>query len=824
MPPTAVNALRLLILSLAAAAAVALAVQAADRIETRIEDQLAAAMAEAGHDWVTVAADGLTATLGGTAPDEAARFRALTAAGEQISQGNLTDTIEVQAAEPMALPEYRLEVLRSGNTITLHGLVPGGPEGREALVSQVRALPSVTDVSDLLSAAALAPPEGWDPALGLALEMTRRLEDARVTLTPGEVTLSGLAATRAEARVLSDAFRADARAAGVALTMDLRQPRPVVSPFVTRFRIGPEGARFEACTAETVAGRDAMLAAGRRAGATDDAEACIIGLGAPVPRWSAAAVNAIDAAARLSSASVTISDLSVVLVAGDGVEPGLLARIEADLETLLPEAFALSVLAPQSGPGAEGGAAALPPAEIVFSATRSPEGQVVLRGPVGDAQDRDLVDAYAGAMFGAGLHTSLREKKDLPDGWPVRVLAGLEAFSEVETGTLRITPEALDLRGVTGDSRAGQRVTERLGATLGGEGTVTVELTYDESLDPTAALPTPQECIARVNAILATEGIEFGPGATTLDGRALRVVDQIARVLRDCGAAEIEIGGHTDSQGGAEMNARLSQARADAVRDALISRRVRLSGLTATGYGEERPVEDNDSAAGREANRRIEFVLVGAETEADAGADNGTADPDDIADSGDGAGDEIADAADEVPVDGDPGDGDPGNGDATDSGSAAEIGAAAQACVDAVNAILAADKLTFAPGSVQLDATATGIVEGIAEVLRGCPSVDMEIGGHTDSQGSGSMNTRLSQARADAVFNALIGAGLPAARLGARGYGETVPIADNGTADGREANRRIEFTLVTSPVAETGDTGDGGDTDAGTEEQGDGPQ
>ncbi len=73
---------------------------------------------------------------------------------------------------------------------------------------------------------------------------------------------------------------------------------------------------------------------------------------------------------------------------------------------------------------------------------------------------------------------------------------------------------------------------------------------------------------------------------------------------------KIEIGGHTDSQGREVMNQQLSQARADAVLNAIMSRRVLTSNLTAKGYGESEPIADNKTEAGREANRRIEFRLV----------------------------------------------------------------------------------------------------------------------------------------------------------------------------------------------------------------------
>jgi OOP family OmpA-OmpF porin len=81
----------------------------------------------------------------------------------------------------------------------------------------------------------------------------------------------------------------------------------------------------------------------------------------------------------------------------------------------------------------------------------------------------------------------------------------------------------------------------------------------------------------------------------------------------------MEIGGHTDSQGREEMNQQLSKQRADAILDALQSRRVLTGNLTTKGYGEERPIADNDTEDGREANRRIEFTLVQPDQEGEEG-------------------------------------------------------------------------------------------------------------------------------------------------------------------------------------------------------------
>jgi OOP family OmpA-OmpF porin len=101
--------------------------------------------------------------------------------------------------------------------------------------------------------------------------------------------------------------------------------------------------------------------------------------------------------------------------------------------------------------------------------------------------------------------------------------------------------------------------------------------------------------------------------------------------------------------------------------------------------------------------------------------------------------------------------------------------------------------VTFATGSAQLTGDSRTVLDIVAESLRGNPDVRVEVGGHTDNTGSSVVNTRLSQARAGAVRDYLLSRGVAADRMTARGYGPENPVADNGTAAGRQRNRRVEL-------------------------------
>jgi outer membrane protein OmpA-like peptidoglycan-associated protein len=102
----------------------------------------------------------------------------------------------------------------------------------------------------------------------------------------------------------------------------------------------------------------------------------------------------------------------------------------------------------------------------------------------------------------------------------------------------------------------------------------------------------------------------------------------------------------------------------------------------------------------------------------------------------------------------------------------------------------------FDSGSATLKSESYPVLDEIADLLKANTNVRVEIGGHTDSDGSESFNQDLSERRATSVRTYLTQRGVPASMLTTRGYGETSPVASNSTADGKAQNRRIEFRVL----------------------------
>ena len=104
--------------------------------------------------------------------------------------------------------------------------------------------------------------------------------------------------------------------------------------------------------------------------------------------------------------------------------------------------------------------------------------------------------------------------------------------------------------------------------------------------------------------------------------------------------------------------------------------------------------------------------------------------------------------------------------------------------------------VTFDVGSYSLKPEFRATLDKVAESLKQYPDSLIDVYGHTDSTGSDAYNQTLSENRARTVANYLQMQGVNAARIRSQGYGETMPVADNATEEGRRKNRRVEIKIV----------------------------
>ena len=228
----------------------------------------------------------------------------------------------------------------------------------------------------------------------------------------------------------------------------------------------------------------------------------------------------------------------------------------------------------------------------------------------GTLPDLDLVNLFretARERFPTlAFESGLRADPDLDPAIVEAGIAGLIALSRLAEGEARIADGII---AVTGEALYAQTQESLMRALEGRipEGWE-MQLTISEPALP--EIPDIAMCQAEIADKLADEPITFASGSTSLDDGASALMDALAILVDECAPAPVQIGGHTDSDGPAEVNLRLSQERADSVRDALISRGIDAARLTAVGYGETEPLVPNDSEANKARNRRIELLII----------------------------------------------------------------------------------------------------------------------------------------------------------------------------------------------------------------------
>lgn len=126
-------------------------------------------------------------------------------------------------------------------------------------------------------------------------------------------------------------------------------------------------------------------------------------------------------------------------------------------------------------------------------------------------------------------------------------------------------------------------------------------------------------------------------------------------------------------------------------------------------------------------------------------------------------------------------------------------------CVQAFDSLFL-QPVTFHESGAEIRDASRVTLDRVTDFARDCQSVSIEIRGHSDASGDESWNKRLSLARARAVADRMAANGIDPQRLIVVGVGSAEPVADNATARGREANRRIEFRLRQSSVTLSGDS------------------
>lgn len=422
---------------------------------------------------------------------------------------------------------------------------------------------------------------------GAALQGTV-LDKTRLVVAGRDVTLA------------ADAFSEDGRrsavsqveaAPGVRLVNDVTRLVPEARPFlwsaerdVVRVTLGGN--------APLPASRARLLDAARASfGGVEVSDRMTFARGAP-SRFDTAALLLIDQIGRLKDGKITIADDKISL-SGMARELGGREAIAAALKNL-PDSFAVAANDVKAPP-------------YIFQANKDPVAvTLTLSGYVPDNTVHAAIAASARRkFFNEKVIDNLKTSVGAPPGFLTGATRALGALSRLSTGSLVLSDREVRLSGdALFDAAAGQ-IREALPREL----PPSWQAKVDVSVKPAASQVDLTVCQQLFTDLLGKARIRFESTRTVIDPDSTGLLDRLIETAQRCPAATIEIAGHTDGDGGDEINQALSEKRAQAVADYLVAAGLPTQRFIATGYGSSRPVASNETEEGKARNRRIEFMI-----------------------------------------------------------------------------------------------------------------------------------------------------------------------------------------------------------------------
>ena len=238
--------------------------------------------------------------------------------------------------------------------------------------------------------------------------------------------------------------------------------------------------------------------------------------------------------------------------------------------------------------------------------------RIVLDGMVLSEEQSAALESAAGNAVGADnvvnnlTISGLDEAVEGADGRVDALAASLGTFGGLVSGDASMNDTDLTVNGVAADEASQTASTDALasgedaGLRPGGEISLAEAPAVAEQIDLLQAELDSLQDEIRENVVFETNTNELTPTATA-------TLDKVVAAMNRYPLPVVEVGGHTDDRGGDDLNAALSQSRADAVA-AYVSQNVDPGRLEAIGFGESQPIADNGTPEGQAQNRRVEFI------------------------------------------------------------------------------------------------------------------------------------------------------------------------------------------------------------------------
>lgn len=726
-----------------------------DRIETDLRQRTETALKGAGLHWAVTAFDGRDGLITGQAASDDAPQRAQKVVRD-VWGVRITDqrTNLLQRIDP-----YVWSATLRGGRVKLAGYVPSDEVRTELLGLAKAAFPN-RDIDDRLELARGVPERDvWLGGIGFGMKQLSALRSGSIAFRNTALTIEGEAEDIARYKAIKGALRGG-MPTGVNLVAEKVTP-PTVAPYKWAVRRSGNQLQLEGFVPDEALREQVFTHAKKTFPKLAIVDRLEVAQGAPAG-LSVLARAALEQLALLEKGEVVLVD-KLVKVSGHALDEATATNV---VKSIRGAAQGLELSDAITYPKPK------PPAVSPYIIKIEHFGSVIsLTGYVPSDEVRAQLVAATRKRF---PDREIRDQLQLASGEPPRLgdcfAAGLGALGQLETGAMTITDSKMALTGVTrqealleklpGEVRAQANRACEANVQLAFDAPPEPDLTWRAAFDGEKALTIEGQVIdARTRAAIVQSATRYFPNSEILDRMTI------------AGGASAKWPAAADL--GLKL---LSQLRKG---ETVLSRQELVVRGEAKDTGVQTSVRDQigrgipKGYTGRDIIEVRSDAMIWAEQEAKRKAAEQRAK--ELA---------AAEAASRPKTESVP----------------AEVQKRkdeANACQRLLRDIATTGTIRFDWASANLDRASKPTLDKLAEVSRACPNAKIDIEGHTDAEGTPERNRNLSERRAQAVVDYLVGVGIAAQRLRAVGYGETRPIAPNDTAANRARNRRIEFTVDT---------------------------
>jgi OOP family OmpA-OmpF porin len=427
----------------------------------------------------------------------------------------------------------------------------------------------------------------------LAQRSTAALKD--IVLDKSRIAVAGRDVTFA-----ADAFSEDGRLSAVASVETV----PGVRLVNDETRLVPEATPFvwsaERDVARVTLGGSAPLPASKgrlmeasraNLGGVEVVDRMSLSRGAP-PRFDNVALLLLDQIGKLKDGKITLTDTKVNL-SGMARELGGREAIAAALKNL-PEGYSVAANDIKAPP-------------YIFQAYKDPVAvTLTLTGYVPDNNVHAALVAAAGRkFFSEKVVDNLKASVGAPNGFANAVVPALGALSRLSTGTLVVSDREVKLSG----DALYEAAANQIRAGLGKDFPQGFQFKPEISVKPAAAPVDATVCQQLFADLLGKARIRFETGKADIVADSAGLLDRLIETALRCPTVNIEISGHTDTDGEEATNQTLSEKRAQAVTDYMVRAGLPANRFLPVGYGSTQPIAGNDTDEGKAQNRRIDFVV-----------------------------------------------------------------------------------------------------------------------------------------------------------------------------------------------------------------------